>query len=124
MKRVILVGTAVLLAMAILSVGCAKTTPTPAPAATTHNVTGTLKDLNTPTEPGKDVVSIQTPQGTQNFTITANTTYSLEGRTCLLADVNKVVDEGNVTYECTVVLTGLTPYGDDQAALAIYVKKK
>ena len=123
MRRLVFVVTVGLLAMAILSVGCAKTTPAPA-APTAQNVTGILKDLNTPAEPGKDVVTVQTPQGLRTFPITANTTYSLEGRTCLLTDVNKVVDEGNVTYECTVVLAGLTAYGDDQAALAIYVTKK
>lgn len=123
MKRLVFVVTVGLLAMAILSVGCAKTTPAPA-APTTQNVTGVLKDLNTPDDAGKDVVTITTPQGEKTFTLTANTTYSLEGRSCLLADVGKAADEGNVTYECTVVLTGLTPYGDDQAALAIYVTKK
>ncbi|MDO8716880.1 MAG: hypothetical protein Q7J73_08775 [Dehalococcoidales bacterium] len=124
MKRLVFIVMVGLLAMAILSVGCAKTTPAPAPAATTQNVTGTLKDLNTPDDPGKDVVTVTTPQGDKTFNLTADTTYSIEGRSCLLADVGKAVDEGNVTYECTVVLTGLTPYAEEQAALAIYVTKK
>ena len=123
MNRLIFGLTVGLLAMAILSVGCAKTTPAPA-APTTQNVTGILKDLNTPDDPGKDVVVVQTPQGEKIIPITANTTYSIEGKTCLLADVGKAVDEGNVTYECTVILTGLTPYAEEQAAMAIYVTKK
>ena len=101
MKRLIFVVTVGLLAMAILSTGCA-TKATPAPAATTQNITGVLKDLNTPAEPGKDVVTIQTPQGLQTFPLTANTTYSLEGKTCLLNDVGKVLETGNATYQCNL----------------------
>lgn len=122
MKRLVFIVTVGLLAMAILSVGCAKTTPTP--AATTQNVTGVLKDLNTATDPGKDVVTITTPQGDKTFNLTADTTYSIAGRSCVLAELGKTVDEGNVTYECTVVLAGLTPYADDTAAMAVYVTKK
>ncbi len=124
MKRLIFTVAVVLLASMILSAGCApKKTPAPA-APTTQNVTGILKDINTPDEPGKDVVVVQTPQGEKIIPITANTTYSIEGKTCFLAEVGKAVDEGNVTYECTVVLTGLGPYEDEQAARAIYVTKK
>ena len=123
MKRLIFVVTMVLLAMVVLSGGCA-TKETPAPAAPTQNVTGTLKDINTPDDPGKDVVTVQTPQGDKTFPVTANTAYSIEGKTCLLADVGKAVDEGNVTYECTIVLTGLTEYADEQSVLAIYVTKQ
>lgn len=122
MKRLVFVVTVGLLAMAILSVGCTKTTPEP--AATTQNVTGTLKDLNTPDDAGKDLVTITTPQGDKTFNLAADTTYSIEGRSCVLAELGKTVDEGNVTYECTVVLSGLTPYTDDTAAIAVYVTKK
>ena len=122
MKRLVFVVTVGLLAMAILSVGCAKATPTP--AATTQNVTGTLKDLNTPDDAGKDVVTITTPQGDKTFNLAANTTYSIEGRSCLLAELGKAVDEGNVTYECTVVLAGVSPYADDASVIAVYVTKK
>ena len=120
MKKLVFVVTVALLAMAILAVGCAKT---PAPA-TTSNVTGVLTEINTPDDPGPDVVIVETPQGPQTIPITAATTYSIEGRSCILADVGKVADEGNVTYECTVVVTGMSPYGDDTAAVAIYVTKK
>lgn len=123
MKRLVFVVTVGLLAMAILSVGCAKTTPEPA-APTTQNVTGVLKDLNTPDDAGKDLVTITTPQGDKTFNLTADTTYSIEGRSCVLAELGKTVDEGNVTYECTVVLAGLSPYTDDTAAMAVYVTKK
>ncbi len=122
MRKLVFVVTVGLLAVAILSAGCAKT---PAPAApTTQNVTGTLKVLNTPDDPGKDVVTIQTPQGEKTFVLTAGTTYSIEGRSCVLAELGKAVDEGNVTYECTVILAGISPYGDDTAAMAVYVKKQ
>ena len=106
MKRFVFVFTVVLLALAILSVGCGSTAPAapaaPAapPAATT--VTGILKDINTPTEPGKDVVVVQTPQGLQTLTITPDTKFTLEGGACPLEDAGKLTDQGNVTYNCTV----------------------
>ena len=123
MRKLVFIVTVGLLAVAILSAGCAKTTPAPA-APTTQNVTGTLKVLNTPDDPGKDVVTIQTPQGEKTFVLAADTTYSIEGRSCVLAELGKAVDEGNVTYECTVILAGISPYGDDTAAMAVYVKKQ
>ncbi len=123
MKRLVFVATVVLLATTVLSVGCGTKTPAPA-APTTQNVTGVLKDLNTATDPGKDVVTITTPQGDKTFNLAADTTFSIEGRSCVLAELGKTVDEGNATYECTVVLAGLSPYGDDTAAMAVYVTKK
>ena len=108
--------------MAILLVGCAKATPVP--AGTTQNVTGILKQLNTPDEPGKDVVVVQTPQGEKIIPLTDKTAYSIEGRTCLLANENKLVDEGNTTLQCTVVVEGLRPNpGEKGYALAVYIKK-
>ena len=93
------------LVLTALFVGCAKTTP--APAAPTQNVTGVLKEINTPDDPGKDVVVVQTPEGEKTFPLTANTTYSLEGKTCLLNDVGKVLETANATYQCNL-------YYDDQ----------
>ena len=91
---------------------------------TTHKLTGTLRQLNTPDEPGKDVVVVQTPQGDRIIPLTAQTTYNIEGRTCLLADADKAIMEGNTTYQCTVVVEGLGPNpGDEGYALALYVKK-
>jgi len=100
MKRLLFVVTLGFLAMAILSVGCVKTTP--APATPTQNVTGVLTDLNTPAEPGKDVVTVQTPQGPQTFPITANTNFALEGQVCTLDDVGKVLATANATYQCNL----------------------
>ncbi len=121
MKRLVFVTMVILLAMAILAVGCARTPPAP---ATTQNVTGVLKNLNTPDNPGKDTVTIQTPGGDKTFALSANTTFSVEGRSCTLEQVGQAVDEGNVTYECTVVMAGLTPAGEDTSVLAVYVRKK
>ena len=117
MKRLVFVVTGVLLATAILSVGCgAKTTP--APAAPTQNVTGTLKDANTPAEAGQDVVTVETPQGLQTFPVTSNTTYTLEGKICTLEDINKAVEAANVSYNCTLV------YDEELGAIGVYVTKK
>jgi hypothetical protein len=120
MKRLIFVVTMVLLAMVVLSTGCTKATP----KTTTSNVTGVLKDINTPADPGADAVTITTPQGDKTFPLANGTSYSLEGRSCILADVGKVVDEGNQTLECTVVVSGIDPYGLDASVLAVYVAKK
>lgn len=101
MKRLVFVVTGVLLATVILFAGCAKKEPVP--AAPTQNVTGILKDVNTPAEPGKDVVVVQTPQGQQTLTITADTRITLDGDACPLEDIGKLVEAGNVTYNCTAI---------------------
>lgn len=103
MRGVVFLITGILLATVILSVGCG-TKPTPAPAAApTQNVTGVLTDVNTPAEPGKDVVVVQTPQGQQTLTITADTRITLDGDACPLEDIGKLVEAGNVTYNCTAI---------------------
>lgn len=117
MKSPIFVVTGVLLAMVILSVSCAPKA-TPAPKAPTQNVTGTLMDVNTPPEAGKDVVTVQTPQGLQTFPVTSNTTYTLEGKICTLEDINKVVEAANASYNCTLV------YDEELGAIGVYVTKK
>ena len=117
MRRFVFLITGILLATVILSVGCG-TKATPAPAAPTQNVTGVLKDVNTPAEAGKDVVTVETPQGLQTFPVTANTTYTLEGKTCTLEELNKVVEAANVSYNCTLV------YDEELGAIGVYVTKK
>ena len=102
MKRLVFLITGILLATAILSVSCGTKT-TPAPAAPTQNVTGTLKDVNTPAEAGQDVVTVETPQGLQTLTITADTKITLDGDACPLEDIGKLVEAGNVTYNCTAI---------------------
>ena len=119
MKRFFFLATVVLLAMAILSTGCA--TKAPAAKAPTSNLTGILKGINTPAEPGRDVVAVETPQGLKTFPITPNTKYTLDGRACPLDDVGQALDAGNGTYVCTVI------YDYDNAdgeARAIYVTKE
>ena len=109
MKRLIFVVTGVLLIMLVLSTGCATKTATLAPSTPPppKTVTGILKDVNTPAEPGKDVVTVQTPQGLQTYTITTNTTFTLEGQACPLTDIGNVLETGNTTYQCIL-------YYDDQ----------
>ena len=105
MKRLAFVVMGVLITMAALmalSAGCTSKAAKP-----TQNATGILKEVNTPAEPGKDVVTIQTPQGLQTFTLTADTTYSLKGQACALEDVGKVLGTANATYQCNL-------YYDDQ----------
>ena len=112
MKRLVFVVTVGLLAMTILPVGCAKTTP--APTAPTQNVTGILKDINTPDDPGKDVVVVQTPQGEKTLPITTTTTFSLEGKACTLDQI-AALDLAKASYNCTTV------YGIDQNGYQVVV---
>ena len=124
MKSRFLVVIGVLLAMVILSVSCTpKATPpaapTPAPSApTTQNVTGTLKDVNTPDEPGRDVVTIETPQGLKTFPVTTDTTFSLEGQACPIGQVGQAVASGNASYNCTIIVD------DEGVAVSVYASKK
>ena len=118
MKSLVFVVIGVLLAMVVLSVGCATKTPPAVPKAPTQNVTGTLKDANTPAEAGQDVVTVETPQGLQTFPVTSNTTYTLEGKICTLEDINKAVEAANVSYNCTLV------YDEELGAIGVYVTKK
>ncbi len=118
MKRFVFVVIGILLAMMILSVGCATKTPPAVPKAPIQNVTGTLKDANTPVEAGQDVVTVETPQGLRTFPLTSNTTYTLEGKICSLEDINKAVEAANVSYNCTLV------YDEELGAIGVYVTKK
>lgn len=115
MKRVVLVVTGVLLVMVVLFVGCTPKTA-PAPVAT-QTVTGVLGTINTPAEPGPDIVTIQTPEGLKTFPINAYTTYSLGGNACTL-DQLEAVTTGNVSYNCTLVMD------DEMGLTAIYVTKQ
>ena len=103
------------LVLTALFVGCVKTTP--APAAPTQNVTGTLEVINTPAEAGPDAVTIQTPQGLQTFPITPNTTLALGGKVCTLEDLD-ILEAANVSYNCTIVLD------ENMNVLAVEVTKK
>ena len=116
MRGLVFVVTLVLMAMAILSVGCTKATPTPV-APPEKTITGNLTDINTPAEPGPDTVTVQTPQGTQVIPITGDTAFSLAGQACNIEDVAKVEAETGVQYNCTVV------YNDETGASNVYVVK-
>ena len=121
MKKFAFFLTGLLLAMSMLSVGCTKATLTLTPAQT-QNVTGNLTNVLT-SPSGNATLTIQTPQGTQTIPVTENTTYSLNGRTCLLSEVGKAVAEANTTLVCTVVVAAINPYGGEGAGMAVYVSQ-
>ncbi len=104
MKRLIFVVTGVLLAIVILSVGCSsKPKPVEPAAPTTQNVTGILKDINTPAEAGPDTVTIQTPTGeTKIIPFAPNDHFFLDGAACPLEEVQKVELGTGVSYNCSV----------------------
>lgn len=115
MKRLIFVVTVVLLAMAILSVGCTKATPAP---AAKPPATGALTDVNTPAEGGQDTVTIQTPQGPTAVHVTDQTGIAFNGQVCTLDDLEAklaAAAAANTSYNCTIV------YDDMLGALAVYV---
>ena len=119
MKRLVFVVVGVLLAMVVLFTGCSsKAPPASAPVAPaappTQEVTGILKDVNTPAETGKDVVTIQTPQGEKTLPIAADTTFKLEGKACTLDQI-AALDLEKVSYNCTTV------YGIDQNGYEVVV---
>ena len=115
MKRLVFVLTVVLLAMAILAVGCS--TKAPAPSAQPP-VTGGLTDVNTPGEGGQDTVTVTTPRGPTAIHVTPQTGISFNGQFCTLDELEAKVaaaTAANISYNCTIV------YDDMLGALAIYV---
>lgn len=116
MKRLVFVVTVVLLATAILSVGCS-TKAAPKPAAKPP-ATGTLKDVNTPKEAGQDVITVQTPQGPTSVQVTPQTGFAFNGQFCTLDDLEAKLAAAaatNASYNCTIV------YDEMLGALAVYV---
>ena len=103
MKRLIFVVTGVLLAMVVLSVGCTKATPAPAAPSEKMPVTGNLTGINTPADPVTNAITVLTPQGIRVIPITPDTTYSLDGKSCTIDELNKVLLSGNASYNCIVV---------------------
>ncbi len=98
MKGFLFAVTLVSLAVMMPAMSCGnKATP----AAPSQNITGVLSNVNTPGQPGPDVVTIQTPQGPQTFSISSNATFTLDNQACSLDDIGKVVETGNTTYQCT-----------------------
>lgn len=111
MKRLIFVGTVVLLAMAILTAGCTKATPAPMPNET---VTGTLTNVNTPADPGQDAITVQTPQGPTVINVTPQTGISFNGQACTVDELDAKI-AANTSYNCTIVFDPML------GATAVYV---
>lgn len=113
MKRLVFVVTVVLLAMAILTAGCTKATPKEEKMPT-QNVTGTLKDVNTPKEAGQDAITVQTPQGSTSINITPQTGLSFDGKACTVDELDAKI-AANTSYNCTIVFDPML------GAVAVYV---
>ena len=112
MKRLVFVLTVVLLATAILSVGCS-TKATPKPAAKAP-VTGNLTAVNTPAEAGPDAITVNN----QIVKVMADTKIAFNGQFCTIDDLEKklaAAAAANISYNCTIV------YDDMLGALAVYV---
>jgi hypothetical protein len=109
--RKISVITGFLLVMAIVA-GCGTVaiapaqTPAQAPSQnTTQTITGTVQSVTATDNQGTVVVSIKTNTGTQNISVTKNTTVSVEGQACTIDDINLFNIQGQ-SYNCTTVFNG------------------
>ena len=118
MKKFAWVLGTILLALTVLTVSCAKPAPATTPATTTPaeapNVTsvqGTLGEVDA----GESTVTVQTGQGEKSFKVTADTSLTLMGQTCSLAQLEELQASGQ-DFDCTAV------YDDEGnlAALNVY----
>ena len=104
-----------LLMLTVLAVSCAKAPPAAAPPAEQPEVTSTeghLADVSVE----KSTVTIHTEQGLKPYTITPNTSLTLDGKTCSLEDLEALEASGE-PYNCVVV------YDAEGEVLAINVTK-
>ena len=102
MKRVVVFTSGVLVLVLAVMAGCTKEPEAPT-APATQNVSGTITSINTPAEPGPDVIIVQTPQGQQTFSITPNTDVSYNNTACAIEDAGKLVTQNGTPYTCTIV---------------------
>lgn len=107
----------IILLVITFSAGCNVQTdqPTTVPKLPTanQNVTGLLTGVNA--EPGgNSTIQIQTANGTQIFTIAANTTFNLSGQACSIDDL-AAIQAGNMSLNCTVL------YNDELGVFGVYV---
>ncbi len=109
MKKTILGVIATLLVLATVAVGCTGAQP----AATAPEVTeGVLEEVS----PQEGTVTVETPQGPTTFPISPTTELTIEGKTCSLEDIDKLVASGD-TYNCTII------YDEEGNTLAVNVTK-
>lgn len=84
---------------------------------TIQTVTGTIQSVSLSNTPGTLVVSIKTENGSQNVSVSKNTTIAVEGQACTIDDINLFNIQGQ-SYNCTTVFNGC-----DGAAIAFNVVK-
>lgn len=119
MKKFAWVVGTILLALTLLVVSCAKPAPATTPATTTPaapstvtSVEGTLGEVDVQ----KSTITVETGQGSKAFVITPNTSLTLMGQTCSLAQLEELQASGQ-DFDCTAV------YDDDGNVLALNVYK-
>lgn len=108
----------VLLAAAILSTACAGLTSSPAAA---ESISGEIRGMSVPLD-SKPILTIKTAQGQQTVQLAANTTYTLDGEACAIEDLGQILESGNTTYNCTVVIDPCEP-GIIAQYMALYTIK-
>ena len=91
----------IILVIAVMS-GCRPSAPVAPAQNTTQIVTGILQSVKLTDVPGTAIVSIKTENGTQNVTVSNNTSVAIAGQACTLDEINLFNIEGQ-SYNCTAV---------------------
>jgi hypothetical protein len=77
------------------------TAQAPAPNAT-QTVSGLIQAVSLSNIPGTAIVSIKTETGTQNISVSNNTSVAIAGQACTLDEINLFNIQGQ-SYNCTAV---------------------
>ena len=102
--------------LALTVIGCSVQTDQPGtvPSVQTanQNVTGVFAGVKV--AGGNATVNVNTPGGTQTYTISPNATLTLGGKSCSIDEL-AAIQSGNTSYNCTVV------YNDAMGVFGVYV---
>jgi len=94
----------------VAACGTVAITPAQAPAQvpaqnTTQTISGSVQSVTATDVPGTVIVSIKTDTGTQNISVSKNTSVAVEGQACTLDEIN-IFDIQGKSYNCTAVYNG------------------
>ncbi len=117
MRRILVAATSVLMVILALT-GCNLQTnqPTTVPKTPTvnQNVTGLFAGASVATAGGDATIKVQTPNGTQTFSVSPNATLTLAGQACSINDLASI-QAGNTSYNCTVL------FNEQMGVFGVYV---
>ena len=70
---------------------------------TTQTITGTIHSVTAADAAGNFIVAVKSANGTNNVTVSKNTSIAVQGQACTLDEVNLYNLQGT-SYNCTVVI--------------------